>query len=491
MEDELWLEFDGIPLKWTIPIGVLFDLLAPAPALDTPAAPGTAPCLTLPWRLTVHFQSFPSAKIARCKTLFTVRQHFINSWKESSFLRFASNKIAQACSPAEHQRLWDSIIQLREDVYVATLTRLLSQAVLAQHNPSSGGVSPSHGGLLPLVQAALENRSVEDLAIRLYLHCTRPGHEEGSQAETHMCPIQRPFKPKNKENGQESTLGDLIAAVLPGLMDKGTGAAANSRPSSPAPPASPSSATSAAPSSLSLLPHVRLLVQGFAPPLSTPLWWLCTYCSHPDQWLYVTVHITESESEEELALRDPFGTGANTTISMPTSGFGSTGAGSTGGGGLMSSMMGNIGLGSYYNLGGGSSMGGAQQHSLPGYHAATNAMNVVYQNLPSLPLPSLVTSGVSALFGSNQSTAAAAAANAAGGAEGQPQQSQFDSSSGAGASSPSSRGRDLDIDGSGREGDDRSSAASPGPPTLQASEPLSQETQMHQSGAVQEGEELP
>src|SRR4051812_43062344 len=109
MEDELWLEFDGIPLKWTIPIGVLFDLLSPSPLLDSPASAGPVPALTLPWRLTVHFQSFPANKIQRCKTLFTVRQHFINTWKESSFLRFASNKVAAACSPTEHQRLWDSI----------------------------------------------------------------------------------------------------------------------------------------------------------------------------------------------------------------------------------------------------------------------------------------------------------------------------------------------------------------------------------------------
>ena len=212
MEDELWLEYDGIPLKWNIPIGVLFDLLCPSSAAGGGGGVGGAPALALPWHLVVHFQSFPAKKLARCKTLFTVRQHFINTWKESSYLRFASNKVAQTCSPAEHQRLWDALINLREDVYVQTMNRLLSAAVLSQQNGGPGGAATPTHAALPLVQAALENRSVEDLAIRIYMHCTRASHEEGMNAETHMCPVQRPVKPKNK-NGQETSRETLRSAT--------------------------------------------------------------------------------------------------------------------------------------------------------------------------------------------------------------------------------------------------------------------------------------
>jgi len=122
-----------------------------------------------------------------------------------------------------------------------------------------------------------------------------------------------------------------------------------------------------APHSISLLPNVRLLVQGFTPPLSTPLWWLCTYCAHPDAFLYVCVQIVEVETEEERALRDPFAAAAAAGMmggmNMSMSGHGQ-------GSGLMGSMLG--------------------LNSLPGYYAASNAVNVVYQNLPSLPImPSL------------------------------------------------------------------------------------------------------
>lgn len=200
MEDELWLEYDGIPLKWGIPVGVLFDLLCPNADNDAAAAsPTSSPNLSLPWRIVVHFQSFPLKKLQRCRTLFTVRQHFLNTWKESAYLRFASSRVAAACTPNDHQRMWDALTHLREDVHVQTHARILTAGLLGH-----GAASQANSHVLAGVQAASENRTVEDLAIRVYVHCTRASHEEGRDSETHMCPIQRSIKPKNK-NGTTRT----------------------------------------------------------------------------------------------------------------------------------------------------------------------------------------------------------------------------------------------------------------------------------------------
>ena len=43
---DLWLEYNGLPLKWHYPIGVLFDIHMGAD-------------VTLPWNITVHFSQFP------------------------------------------------------------------------------------------------------------------------------------------------------------------------------------------------------------------------------------------------------------------------------------------------------------------------------------------------------------------------------------------------------------------------------------------------
>ena len=44
--DEIWFEFEGTPLHWHYPCGLLFDLHC---KLDK----------NLPWTITVHFQNFP------------------------------------------------------------------------------------------------------------------------------------------------------------------------------------------------------------------------------------------------------------------------------------------------------------------------------------------------------------------------------------------------------------------------------------------------
>lgn len=46
-EDAPWFEHGRLPLKWNVPAGVMYDLVA-------------APSNELPWRLTIHFRGFPS-----------------------------------------------------------------------------------------------------------------------------------------------------------------------------------------------------------------------------------------------------------------------------------------------------------------------------------------------------------------------------------------------------------------------------------------------
>lgn len=51
-ENEMWLEYNGAPLKWHLPIGVLHDLHAED--------------IQLPWNITVHFDKFPENVIMHC-----------------------------------------------------------------------------------------------------------------------------------------------------------------------------------------------------------------------------------------------------------------------------------------------------------------------------------------------------------------------------------------------------------------------------------------
>lgn len=67
--DEVWFESSAGPLKWAFPIGVLWDLCGDE----------------LPWKICVHFQSFPENILPRCRTIDTFRSFLTNSLKEACF----------------------------------------------------------------------------------------------------------------------------------------------------------------------------------------------------------------------------------------------------------------------------------------------------------------------------------------------------------------------------------------------------------------------
>jgi len=57
----MWLEFNGIPLKWHYPIGVLLDIYFND--------------IQLPWNIVVHFDKFPENVLMHCQNKYII--HFI------------------------------------------------------------------------------------------------------------------------------------------------------------------------------------------------------------------------------------------------------------------------------------------------------------------------------------------------------------------------------------------------------------------------------
>ena len=98
---EAWISFDGVPLKWHFPLGLLFDLFSGAEPVDferrrkdeqlaasqAPEDGNTNPS-PIPWRLTIHYSDFPGDQIIQLDADGnTMQDFFINTVKEADFVR--------------------------------------------------------------------------------------------------------------------------------------------------------------------------------------------------------------------------------------------------------------------------------------------------------------------------------------------------------------------------------------------------------------------
>lgn len=112
-----WFSFEGVPLKWHLPIGLLYDLYAGA----DPASKGTAESedagwdiddqnSPLPWRIVVHFSDWPDEELVRLDAGgMVMNDAFINSVKEADFLRNGTAKGIMSLSKEDSSGLWKSV----------------------------------------------------------------------------------------------------------------------------------------------------------------------------------------------------------------------------------------------------------------------------------------------------------------------------------------------------------------------------------------------
>jgi autophagy-related protein 5 len=125
-----WFSFEGVPLKWHYPVGLLYDLYAgadpvskssgsekPAHSISIMQEHGEAQTLAeeganapLPWRLTVHFTDWPDEELIRVDADgMVLHDAFINSVKEADFLRNGNAKGIMSLSKDDSSGLWKSI----------------------------------------------------------------------------------------------------------------------------------------------------------------------------------------------------------------------------------------------------------------------------------------------------------------------------------------------------------------------------------------------
>ncbi|XP_049754309.1 autophagy protein 5 isoform X1 [Elephas maximus indicus] len=161
---EIWFEYEGTPLKWHYPIGLLFDLLASSSAL--------------PWNITVHFKSFPERDLLHCPSKDAIEAHFMSCMKEADALKHKSQVINEM-QKKDHKQLWMGLQNDRFDQFWAINRKLMEYPA--------------------------EENGFRYIPFRIY------------QTTTERPFIQKLFRPVAAD-GQLHTLGDLLKEVCPSAV---------------------------------------------------------------------------------------------------------------------------------------------------------------------------------------------------------------------------------------------------------------------------------
>uniref|UniRef100_A0A671QKJ8 Autophagy protein 5 n=1 Tax=Sinocyclocheilus anshuiensis TaxID=1608454 RepID=A0A671QKJ8_9TELE len=162
--EEMWFEYEGTPLKWHYPIGVLFDLHASNTAL--------------PWNITVHFKNFPERDLLHCPSNSVIEAHFMSCIKEADALKHKS-QVINDMQKKDHKQLWMGLQNDKFDQFWAMNRKLM------EYPTEEGGF--------------------RYIPFRIY------------QTMSDRPFIQKLFRPVSPE-GHTLTLGDLLKELFPAAI---------------------------------------------------------------------------------------------------------------------------------------------------------------------------------------------------------------------------------------------------------------------------------
>ena len=207
-EEDFWLTYDGVPLRWHWPVGLLYDFhavnmapttyknstsssssmntitntmrrLSTAPSVASSTgiqssvdgyfspplidnAAFTAPNPQLPWRLVLRIGNAPLDKIHSAPGLDNCRSSFMSMVKEADFVRHGSTKRVVNLRRNEQDQLWDGVVQHDFDVFWSVASKLIPNAQQLSSNTQSTDAASS--SLSPSRAASFSSAASESIS---------------------------------------------------------------------------------------------------------------------------------------------------------------------------------------------------------------------------------------------------------------------------------------------------------------------------------------
>ncbi|KAF7831163.1 autophagy protein 5 [Senna tora] len=296
--DTIWFEYKGLPLKWNIPTGVLFDLLCVEPQR--------------PWNLIVHFRGYPSNILLPCEGEDGVKWSFINSLKEAAYIINGNCKNIMNMSQTDQTELWRSVLNNNLEAYRRVSSKLKlgtfedefvafidSNSTKSQQSAGETDVAAQmKTGELFTTTVFLLGR----IPVRLYVWTVSEDFDDLEHAPSidswdKVSYINRPVEIQ-KEEGKYFSLKDAIKSLLPEFFPESN--LTNARDASSNQSAAERGENSCDPAS-SRTPlenaEIKLVrIQGIKPKLEIPFSWVVNNLMNPEHFLHICVCLKVSEA---------------------------------------------------------------------------------------------------------------------------------------------------------------------------------------------------
>ncbi|KZV22312.1 autophagy protein 5 [Dorcoceras hygrometricum] len=288
--DTVWFDYKGLPLKWYIPTGVLFDLLCAEPER--------------PWNITVHFRGYPGNLLIPCEGEESVKWSFINALKEAAYIINGNCKNIMNMSQSDQSELWLSVLNGQMEVYRGVSSKL--KLDVAGDDFSLKLNSSSSKALQGIIDynATAPTRTGR-IPVRLYLRSIIEDIDDLEDSPIvdswdKIAYINHPVE----IYGNCFTLHDAIKALLPEFFAEKTSTDANLRveevgeergseeTSSSRSPEETAEASNELTGSLSDNAEIKLVrIQGIEPKLEIPFAWIASNLIHPEHYLHICVYV--------------------------------------------------------------------------------------------------------------------------------------------------------------------------------------------------------
>mmetsp|Transcript_23197 Transcript_23197/g.30292 ORF Transcript_23197/g.30292 Transcript_23197/m.30292 type:complete len:295 (+) Transcript_23197:305-1189(+) len=175
----IWFEFDGEPLKWHLPVGVLYDLLHKDDRF--------------PWRLTVHFQDFPVGQVTKWEGEAGMKFSFAHALKQSLFLQHGTTR--KLANKDQQESLWQGVKETQFSGNLSTFLKIREQLAAKKEGISKIPVRIVQNGLpilqLPIAPMSEQGKPVSiqsflQRALPSLFHQTTSNLDKGPSNDTYM-----------------------------------------------------------------------------------------------------------------------------------------------------------------------------------------------------------------------------------------------------------------------------------------------------------------